>query len=105
MTFLPIPIRRVKVSGNSMFPTIRDGKSLFFHGATRGIRVNQIVLIERESYPGIFYIKRVKSVQAEGIWVEGDNSAESNDSRKWGYLSPHEIIAVAFRRYRMKASE
>lgn len=106
MTFLPIrirayfPLRRVKVSGDSMLPTLRDGQTVFFHSVdTSNFKVGDVVLIERESYPGIFYIKRVKSIVLEGIWVEGDNSDESTDSRAWGYLSPDELVAVAFRRY------
>lgn len=29
-----------------------------------------------------------------GLWVEGDNKAESTDSRKWGYLKPSEVVGV-----------
>ncbi|MEI8223361.1 MAG: S26 family signal peptidase [Actinomycetes bacterium] len=98
-TWLPFPIRRVKISGRSMLPTFQDGTVLYFRGGATLRRVGQIVLIERESYPGIFYIKRITSITSEGIWVEGDNLEESTDSRKWGYLSPEEIIAVAFRHH------
>ena len=82
-----------------MLPTFQDGKVLYFRGGATLRRVGQIVLIERESYPGIFYIKRITSITSEGIWVEGDHLEESTDSRKWGYLSPEEIIAVAFRHH------
>lgn len=83
-----------------MLPTLRNGQTVFFHSAdTSNFTVGDVVLIERESYPGIFYIKRVKIIDLNGIWVEGDNSSESTDSRTWGYLSPNELIAVAFRRH------
>ena len=29
-----------------------------------------------------------------GLWVEGDNKAESTDSRHFGYLKPNEIVGV-----------
>jgi nickel-type superoxide dismutase maturation protease len=106
MTFLPIrfrayfPLRRAKVSGDSMLPALRDGQTVLFHSVDGfNFSAGDVVLIERESYPGIFYIKRVKIIDSKGIWVEGDNSSESTDSRTWGYLSPNELIAVAFRRH------
>lgn len=83
-----------------MRPTLRDGQTVLFHSVD-GFTFNSgdVVLIERESYPGIFYIKRIKTIDRMGIWVEGDNSSESTDSRTWGYLHPNELIAVAFRRH------
>lgn len=29
-----------------------------------------------------------------GLWVEGDNKAESTDSRQYGYLKPSEVVGV-----------
>lgn len=100
MSFLPI--RRVKISGGSMLPRFKDGQILLFHGAPKvgedfTSLTGKIVLVVRDSYPGVYFIKRVKSVSPEGLWVEGDNLDESTDSRKWGHLQPHEIVAVAFR--------
>ena len=101
MSFLPI--RRVKISGDSMSPRFKDGRILLFHGAPKvgsdlSSLPGKVVLVVRDSYPGVYFIKRVKSVSAEGLWVEGDNLEESTDSRKWGHLQPHEIVAVALRK-------
>jgi phage repressor protein C with HTH and peptisase S24 domain len=101
MSFLPI--RRVKISGGSMSPRFKDGRILLFHGAPKvgsdlSSITGKVVLVVRDSYPGIYFIKRVKSVSAEGLWVEGDNLEESTDSRTWGHVQPHEIVAVAFRK-------
>ncbi|MEI6038908.1 MAG: S26 family signal peptidase [Actinomycetes bacterium] len=108
MSLLPIrfPLRRVKISGDSMLPKYRDGRILLFQGAPTNehllakpaVLLGRIVLVDRDSYPGIFFIKRVTKVDSQGIWVEGDNLEASTDSRKWGYLQPHEIVAVAFRK-------
>ena len=83
-----------------MEPKFKDGRLLIFHGPTKRIESlpGKIVLVVRDNYPGVFFIKRVKKVSSEGIWVEGDNLAASTDSRTWGYLQPHEIVAVAFRK-------
>ena len=88
-----------------MLPTFRSGKKLIFHGvgtlqdgATLAKLVGRVVLIERESYPGIYFIKRVVRLDGRQIWVEGDNREESSDSRQWGYIQTQEIIAIALRR-------
>ena len=98
MSFLPL--RRVIISGASMEPKFRDGRLLIFHGPAKNPHslTGKVVLVVRENFPGVFFIKRVKSVTPEGIWVEGDNLEASTDSRTWGYLQPHEIVAVAFRK-------
>jgi len=84
-----------------MLPGFPDGGTLLFQGPPKpgavATLLGKIVLIERDSYPGIFFIKRLTSINESGIWVEGDNKGESTDSRKWGYLAPHEIIGVAIR--------
>ena len=105
MSLRPIrfPLTRVKISGGSMEPRFKDGRILLFHApdprmiASQSL-VGRVVLVMRESYPGIHFIKRVKSVDAEGIWVEGDNLEASTDSRTWGHIHPSEIVAIAFRR-------
>ena len=91
-----------------MLPGFSDGQTLFFQASLKlgsniegieGIEglVGKIVLIERESYPGIFYIKRVTLIDQRGIWVQGDNEGASTDSRQWGFLTPEEIIGVALK--------
>ena len=86
-----------------MLPRFKDGRILLFHGAPKvggelSSLTGKIVLVVRDSYPGIFFIKRVKSVSEKGLWVEGDKLEASTDSRKWGEIQPHEIVGVAFRK-------
>jgi len=88
-----------------MLPGFSDGQTLYFQASPKlgsnieGIEglVGKIVLIERESYPGIFFIKRVTLIDQRGIWVQGDNEGASTDSRQWGFLTPEEIIGVALK--------
>lgn len=101
-----LPFRAIAVSGNSMTPTYNDGDWLIF----RAIRkedvtslqdlVRKVVVIERESYPGIHFIKRVIRADSTGVWVEGDNADASSDSRQWGALPPQEIVGRVLLRYR-----
>ena len=82
-----------------MAPTFQDGDLLlvhWFNEAKSDLPLLTPVLIERDAMPGVIFIKRIQKVHGNGYWVEGDNRDTSkealvNDSRKWGYLSAHEI--------------
>ncbi len=58
------------------------------------------VLVERESQPGVFLIKRVVRFEADKYWVEGDNKEESTDSRQWGAIDQSEIVASVILRFK-----
>ncbi len=114
MARLPFRLRlkSIAVSGESMRPTFSDGDWLLFStlslSGARDLQrlVGRIVVITRESYPGIHFIKRVKRVEGNGLWVEGDNSEASTDSRQWGALAAEEIVGrVLFRYKRGRVSE
>jgi signal peptidase I len=93
---------RVIVEGTSMQPTYNPLDWLLVHYGFFGrkyfpIRLGNVVVIEREKQPGIFYIKRVTEIalNAQGeksYYVQSDNEA-GTDSRTWGYLKHDEIIA------------
>jgi hypothetical protein len=62
--------------------------------------VGDVVVIERETQPGIFYVKRIAEIVIQNTgermgkkcyYVLSDNE-DGTDSRKWGYLSEDEII-------------
>lgn len=41
-------------------------------------------------------IKRIRKINSNGVWVEGDNAAASTDSRSYGYIDKSDIKAVIF---------
>jgi nickel-type superoxide dismutase maturation protease len=109
MTGLPFkgfPLRTIAVSGNSMNPTFNDGDWLLFSPIRNlGSKqlpslVGKVVVIERESYPGIHFIKRVTKIVDQGLWVEGDNQTASTDSRQWGAINPSEVVGKVRLRYK-----
>lgn len=92
------------VEGSSMEPTYSAGDWLMGCWATylikgqseakgllrHKVKVGDIVVVEREEQPGIFYVKRVKEAQLTSgagaqIFVESDNPS-GTDSRQWGWL-------------------
>ena len=96
---------RVIVEGTSMQPTYNPLDWLFVHYGFFGkkylfLRLGDVVVIERETQPGIFYVKRIAEIAIDNsgekkgkksYYVLSDNEAGS-DSRKWGLLSEAEII-------------
>ncbi len=84
----------VKVDGNSMYPTLKDGEYVLMK-ITDDVEVGDIVVLhvdyeyEMESE---YIIKRVAEIAEDGsVYVLGDNSEVSFDSRHCGYF-PKEII-------------
>jgi len=89
----------VAVSGQSMAPTYSQGDWLLVLWGG-GYKAGHVIVVERESYPGVFLIKRLITRDSEGNWVEGDNKSESTDSRQWGTISDEEIVGRVLFRYR-----
>ena len=87
-----------------MSPTYNDGDWLLFRrlravSAAQRL-VGKVVVIERESYPGILLIKRVMRADENGLWVEGDYKDASTDSRTWGVITPQEVVGLVALRYK-----
>lgn len=84
----------VKVDGNSMYPTLKDGEYVLMK-ITDDVEVGDIVVLhvdyeyEMESE---YIIKRVSEIADDGsVYVLGDNTEHSYDSRHCGYF-PKAII-------------
>jgi hypothetical protein len=74
------------------------------------IKAGDVVVIERDEQPGIFYVKRISETRASGghmptIFVLSDNVA-GTDSRTWGWLPITAVRAkIAFRMKRGSESK
>ena len=83
--------RMAVVSGLSMIPTLAPGERVLVR-LDGPIVLGDIVVFNREQQ---FDIKRILRIEADGIFVQGDNDVVSTDSRTYG-LIPHEnVIGVA----------
>jgi len=96
------------VEGDSMEPTYSAGDWLMGRWADykltglNRIKAGDVVVIERNEQPGIFYVKRVSETRSSAgevpaLFVLSDNSA-GTDSRSWGWLPITSVRAkIAFR--------
>lgn len=101
------------VEGDSMEPTYSAGDWLMGRWAKyrltgfNRIKAGDVVVIERDEQPGIFYVKRISETRTSGghlptIFVLSDNAA-GTDSRTWGWLPITAVRAkIAFRMKRGK---
>jgi signal peptidase I len=102
---------RVIVEGTSMQPTYNPLDWLLVHYGFFGkkylfLSPGNVVVVERETQPGIFYVKRIAEIAIEhsgekkgkkSYYVLSDNEA-GTDSRKWGLLSEAEVIGKVITR-------
>lgn len=78
-----------RVVGKSMLPYLRPG-AVVFALRTRRIRAGSVVIIQHN---GLEKIKRVAALQPGRVYVLGDNSLESTDSRTLGWLAEDAVRA------------
>jgi signal peptidase I len=100
------------IEGDSMEPTYSAGDWLMGRWANykvsglNRIKVGDVVVIERDEQPGIFYVKRITEISSPigelpKIYLLSDNSA-GTDSRTWGWLPVASVRAKIL--FRMKRS-
>jgi type IV secretory pathway protease TraF len=80
---LPRILQLRRISGASMQPTLAEGKVVWASGLYRDLKAGDVVILEHD---GIEKIKRVQAVQDGELFVLGDNSRASTDSRSFGWL-------------------
>jgi hypothetical protein len=90
-----------------MEPTLYEGDRALFRyfpvgvkAAEIGAALGKIVLVRREAESQLLTVKRLIKVLDTGLWVEGDNSESSTDSRHYLTISPREIVGIYLIRYR-----
>ncbi len=83
----------LRVQGDSMSPSLRDGDRLFaLTPRLNPIRPGKIIAFRRG---GELYLKRVLAREGEGWFAVGDNPSRSTDSRRFGPVPESAVEAVA----------
>jgi phage repressor protein C with HTH and peptisase S24 domain len=75
--------RAVAVSGPSMVPTLRDGDAVLASPARR-VRPGDVVIARFRERPDLLVVKRAVRPYRDGWWLQGDNPAVTDDSRRYG---------------------
>jgi phage repressor protein C with HTH and peptisase S24 domain len=82
--------RMAMVSGLSMIPTLAQGERLLVR-LDGPIVIGDIAVFRRADQ---FEIKRIARIEAEGVFVQGDNDLVSTDSRTYGLIPHDDVIGV-----------
>lgn len=84
-------IRRVQ--GISMLPTLNPGSIVLATGWIGRINLGDVIIF---NHRGLDKIKRVTDISKKGIFVSGDNSKGSTDSRQFGWIKQADIVGRVF---------
>ena len=87
----------VKVNGNSMWPTLRDGDIARFEKIdSKLIEPNLIVLFKHPFKKDFNLIKRISTIEGGEVFLVGDNPDPnaSEDSHNFGLIDIEDIIAA-----------
>ena len=86
--------RRIKVTGDSMLPTLTPGDFVLVD-PSRSPAVDDLVLARHPHEDDLLIIKRVASLLDDGrIELASDNEAAGTDSRTWGPVRAEAIEGV-----------
>ena len=88
-------MRAVLVEGPSMLPTLQPGDCLVVRRPRR-VRAGSVVVARFPAQPELLVVKRAVRPDGDLWWVEGDNPAVTDDSRRYG---PAEVLGVVVWRY------
>ena len=86
---------RLRIHGNSMTPTLQPHQEVLINPrAYRHFQPlpGEIVVVEHPHQAGLFIVKRILFVELDGrCYLQGDNRAESTDSRQLGLFPLKQI--------------
>lgn len=86
------PLVKYRISGNSMSPTLRAGTNVLVYKYFFTKPKIRDIISARDPYDRKILIKRIVKIENNRYFVQGDNRAESTDSRDFGSLDKNNII-------------
>ncbi|WP_367280689.1 S26 family signal peptidase [Ferrimicrobium sp.] len=92
-----VVFQRYEVVGDSMRPTLLHGDRLLIL-RWRWVPVGQILVVRDARSPDDL-VKRLIRRSRSSVWIEGDNTLVSTDSRQMGWFSKTGVVGWAIYRY------
>lgn len=87
-----ILLSRFKVSGHSMEPTFSSGTTLLVSSIPYILREPKIGDIAVFSVTGKIFVKRIKKKEGQRYFLAGDNTNDSFDSQRFGWVRRENIL-------------
>lgn len=83
-----------RVVGGSMMPQLKPGQLIIATGLFKKLHPGQVVVLRKNNRE---LIKRIERVEADKVYVIGDNPNASTDSRHFGWLDISAVVALVIR--------
>ena len=93
-----VVFRGIRISGNSMYPTFKDGDFLIGRYVTKKHKYHEGNIYIYTTPQGNTVIKRLKYIEGNRLFFLGDNPTDSYDSRHYGWVSKNDVQLIFFRR-------
>lgn len=78
-----------RIVGDSMTPTLKNGQLIIATGIFQKLVPGNVVVFRHNH---IEKVKRLKVINKQEIYLEGDNLLESTDSRSFGWLNISQVV-------------
>ena len=102
-----MPVRRLRVVGESMVPTLLPGDRVLvlrgFGPLRPAVRLGDLVALSDPRRAERTMIKRVAGFDGEAVVLRGDNEAASTDSRHFGPVGRGDLRGRVVYRYHPEA--
>jgi nickel-type superoxide dismutase maturation protease len=83
-----------RVVGASMLPSLRPGQIIYVRRWRYVPKVNDIIMVK---HCGLEKVKIITAVESDGVYVVGDNTDASTDSRHFGVVPFAMVIGKVFK--------
>ncbi len=83
---------KFRIYGHSMTPFLKDGDLIIISYVPFLFKKPKIKDVVAISYNKKIIIKRIKQIQENKYFIEGDNKKDSLDSRSFGYVLSKDIL-------------
>jgi nickel-type superoxide dismutase maturation protease len=79
-----------RIAGDSMLPGLKPGSIVIAIRTKRNFKIGDVIVVQHN---GMEKIKRIADIKDGKVYLLGDNSDYSSDSRHFGWLDSTMLIA------------